>query len=197
MNQIFLFPVTEMLDITKIEEYNQEFIKAYPDSWEPFVTKNNFDEYLRRMNDYSEGKGNDGLKEIFYWLFDKDKIVGSGSIRLNPEIDKITETYAGHIFYQIVPTYRKQGYGTIICHLLLQEMQKLGLKEAIISCYDTNIGSINIIENNGGELIETVLGDGSPNSDYLKTRRYKIDIDKSLTEYDARNKLQNKYKIIT
>ena len=190
MNQIFLFSVTEMLDITKIEEYNQEFIKAYPDSWEPFVTKNNFDEYLRRMNDYSEGKGNDGLKEIFYWLFDKDKIVGSGSIRLNPEIDKITETYAGHIFYQIVPTYRKQGYGTIICHLLLQEMQKLGLKEAIISCYDTNIGSINIIENNGGELIETVLGDGSPNSDYLKTRRYKIDIDKSLIEYDARNKLQ-------
>lgn len=190
MNQIFLFPVTEMLDITKIEEYNQEFIKAYPDSWEPFVTKNNFDEYLRRMNDYSEGKGNDGLKEIFYWLFDKDKIVGSGSIRLNPEIDKITETYAGHIFYQIVPTYRKQGYGTVICHLLLQEMQKLGLKEAIISCYDTNVGSINIIENNGGELIETVLGDGSPNSDYLKTRRYKIDIDKSLIEYDARNKLQ-------
>lgn len=190
MNQIFLFPVTEMLDITKIEEYNQEFIKAYPNSWEPFVTKNSFDEYLRRMNDYSEGKGNDGLKEIFYWLFDKDKIVGSGSIRLNPEIDKITETYAGHIFYQIVPTYRKQGYGTIICHLLLQEMQKLGLKEAIISCYDTNVGSINIIENNGGELIETVLGDGSPNSDYLKTRRYKIDIDKSLIGYDARNKLQ-------
>ena len=190
MNQIFLFPVTEMLDITKIEEYNQEFIKAYPNSWEPFVTKNNFDEYLRRMNDYSEGKGNDGLKEIFYWLFDKDKIVGSGSIRLNPEIDKITETYAGHIFYQIVPTYRKQGYGTIICHLLLQEMQKLGLKEAIISCYDTNVGSINIIENNGGELIETVLGDGSPNSEYLKTRRYKIDIDKALIEYDARNKLQ-------
>lgn len=124
MNQIFLFPVTEMLDITKIEEYNQEFIKTYINSWEPFVTKNNFDEYLRRMNDYREGKGNDGLKEIFYWLFDKDKIVGSGSIRLNPEIDKITETYAGHIFCQIVPTYRKQGYGTIICHLLLQEMKK-------------------------------------------------------------------------
>ena len=191
MNQIFLFPVTEMLDITKIEEYNQEFIKAYPNGWKPFVDKNNFDEYLRRMNDYSEGKGNDGLKEIFYWLFDKDKIVGSGSIRLNPEIDKIIETYACHIFYQIVPTYRKQGYGTIICHLLLQEMQKLGFKEATISCYDTNIGSINIIENNGGELIETVLGDGDfPNSDNVKTRRYKIDIDKSLTEYDARNKLQ-------
>ena len=190
MKQIFLIPVTEMLDITRIEEYNQEFIKTYPNSWEPFVTKNNFDEYLRKMDECKKGKGNEGLKEIFYWLFDKDKIVGSGSIRLNPEIDKITETYAGHIFYQIVPTYRKQGYGTIICHLLLQEMQKLGFREAIIPCYDTNTGSIRIIENNGGELIETVLGDGSPNSDHLKTRRYKIDIDKSLTEYDARNKLQ-------
>ena len=190
MNQIFLFPVTEMLDITKIEEYNQEFIKTYPNNWEPFVTKNSFDEYLRRMNDYSEGKGNDGLKEIFYWLFDKDKIVGSGSIRLNPEIDKTTETYAGHIFYQIVPTYRKQGYGTIICHLLLQEMKKLAFNEAIITWYDTNVGSINIIENTGGKLIETVLGDGSSNSNNLKTRRYKIDIDKSLIEYDARNKLQ-------
>ena len=190
MNQIFLFPVTEMLDITKIEEYNQEFIRTYPNSWEPFVTKNNFDEYLRRMNEYREGKGNDGLKEIFYWLFDKDKIVGSGSIRLNPEIDKITETYAGHIFYQIVPTYRKQGYGTIICHLLLQEMKKLAFNEAIITCYDTNVGSINIIENNGGQLIETVLGDGSSNGNNLKTRRYKIDIDKSFTKYDARNKSQ-------
>ncbi len=37
---------------------------------------------------------------------------------------------------------------------------------------------------------ETVLGDGSSNSDNLKTRRYKIDIDKSFTKYDARNKLQ-------
>ena len=138
MNQVFLYPVTEMLDITKIEEYNQEFIKTYPNNWEPFVTKNNYAEYLRKMNDCREGK----------------------------------------------------GYGTIICHLLLQEMQKLGFREAIISCYDTNVGSINIIENNSGKLIKTVLGDGSPNSDYLKTRRYKIDIDKSLTEYAARNKLQ-------
>ena len=124
------------------------------------------------------------------WLIDEDKIVGSGSIRLNPEINKKWEIYAGHIFYQIVPTYRNQGYGKLICHLLLEEMKKLGFKEAIISCYDTNIGSINIIESNSGELIETVNGDGSENSDHLKTRRYKIDIDKSLLEYNTRNNLK-------
>ena len=69
-------------------------------------------------------------------------------------------------------------------------MKKLAFNEAIITCYDTNVGSINIIENNGGQLIETVLGDGSSNSNNLKTRRYKIDIDKSFTKYDARNKSQ-------
>lgn len=192
MNRVFLIPVTEMLDVSKIEEYNKEYIKTYPNSWKPFVTKDNFNDYLKRMDEYSKGQGNNEVKEIFYWLFDNDKIVGSGSIRLNPEIDKNIETYIGHIFYQIVPTYRNQGYGKLICHLLLEEMQKFGFKEAIIPCYDTNVGSINIIESNGGELIETVKGDGSSNSEHLKTRRYKIDIDKSLERYEMKNKLRNK-----
>ncbi len=188
MSKISLVPVTEMLDVAKIDDYNQDFIKKYHNNWKPFVTKDNFEDYLKRMEDVKKGIGNDGVKEIFYWLIDENKIVGSGSIRLNPEIDEEWEIYAGHIFYQIVPTYRKQGYGKLICHLLLKEMQKFGFNEAIIACYDTNIGSINIIESNSGELIETIKGDSSPNSNHLRTRRYKIDIDKSLLEYKRRNK---------
>lgn len=188
MSKISLVPVTEMLDVAKIDDYNQEFIKKYQNNWKPFVTKDNFEDYLKRMEDVKKGIGNDGVKEIFYWLIDENKIVGSGSIRLNPEIDEEWEIYAGHIFYQIVPTYRKQGYGKLICHLLLKEMQKLGFNEAIIACYDTNIGSINIIESNSGKLIETIKGDSSPNSNHLRTRRYKIDIDKSLLEYKRGNK---------
>lgn len=190
MSKIYLVPVTEMLDIEKIEKYNFEYAKIYPDKWKPFVTRENFEDYLKRMEDIKKGIDNEGIKEIYYWLIDEDKIVGSGSIRLNPENNKKWEIYAGHIFYQIVPTYRNQGYGKLICHLLLEEMKKLGFKEAIISCYDINIGSINIIESNSGELIETVNGDGSENSDHLKTRRYKIDIDKSLLEYNTRNNLK-------
>ena len=190
MGKIYLVPVTEMFDIEKIEKYNYEFAKTYPNKWEPFVTKENFEDYLNKMEDVKKGIANDGIKEIFYWLIDEYKIVGSGSIRLNPEISKEFEIYAGHIFYQIVPTYRKQGYGKLICHLLLEEMKKLGFKEAIISCYDTNIGSINIIESNNGKLIETIKGDGSLNSNHLNTRRYKIDIDKSLLEYEKKNKPQ-------
>ncbi len=190
MNSMKLIPVTEMLDVSKIEEYNQEYLKRYPNQWKPFVTKDNFDEYLKRMNNLKEGIDNDGVKETFYWFIDNNKIIGSGSIRLNPEINKEWETYAGHIFYQIIPSERKKGYGKLLCHLLLKEMQNLGFKEAIISCYDSNIGSIKIIESNGGELIENVSGDGSPNSEEIKTRRYKIDIDKSLSKY------KEKYKMI-
>ena len=48
MSKIYLVPVTEMLDIEKIEKYNQEFAKIYPNKWKPFVTKENFEEYLKR-----------------------------------------------------------------------------------------------------------------------------------------------------
>ena len=180
MRNIYLVPATEMIDIAKIEEYNHEFIKYYHNKWKPFVTKENFEEYLKHMTNIKEGIDNDGIKEIFYWLIDDDKIVGSGSIRLNPEIKEEIKIYTGHVFYQIVPTYRNIGYGTLICNLLLKEMQKLGFKEAILTCYDTNIGSIKIIEKNGGQLIETVKGDGSPNSENVKTRRYKINIGEAL-----------------
>ena len=101
MKKIFLVPVTEMLDIEKIEKYNQEFLKIYGAEWKPFVTKENFSDYLKRMEDVKEGIDNDGVKELFYWLIDENIIVGSGSIRLNPEINEIWEKYAGHIFIKL------------------------------------------------------------------------------------------------
>lgn len=186
MKTLYIQDVVEMLNIDKIEEYNKEFVKIYP-SWRPFVTKDNFKEYLENMNNMKQGIGNDGIKEMFYWLIENNKIIGSGSIRLNPEINEKIETYHGHIFYQIIPSKRKQGYGTIICHLLLEKMHEFGYKEAIITCYDTNIGSSNIIETNGGQLIETVAGDGEPNSEHLKTKRYKINIDESLKAWIKKN----------
>jgi len=66
MSKIYLVPVTEMLDIEKIEKYNQEFAKIYPNKWKPFVTKENFEDYLKRMEDVKKGIDNDGVKEIFY-----------------------------------------------------------------------------------------------------------------------------------
>src|SRR5574344_1893584 len=132
------------------------------------------------MKKIAEGINNNGVKEIYYWFVDDNGIIGSGSIRLNPEADAIVEKFSGNIFYQIVPSKRKQGYGTVLCHLLLEEMYQLGFKNAIITCYQNNIGSINIISSNYGKLIEAVDGDGSTEANDFITYRYSFDIDKSL-----------------
>ena len=194
MKKYYIVDVLEMLDINKIEEYNNEWFSVYPDkdTWKPFVTRDNFKNYLDNMREIRKGHINNGVKEIFYWFMEDDKIIGSGSIRLNPEADKITEIYAGHIFYQIIHSRRKQGLGTLLCHLLLEKMDEMGYEEAIIPCYDTNVGSIKIIENNSGELLEIVNGDGSESGKDKKTRRYKINIKESLLNYDNMNKQNTK-----
>ena len=151
-NNLYLIEDSEMQDIEKIKEYNEEFIKSNP-NWAPFVTEDNFQDFLKEIEDKKQGIGNDGIKEIFYWFMEEGKIIGSGSIRLNPEIDEYTEKVCGHLFYQIIPSKRGNGYGTILCHLLLKEMKELGFKEALISCFDSNNSSIRIIENNGIQSI--------------------------------------------
>ena len=187
MNNLFLIEDSKMKDIEKIKEYNEDFMKLNPE-WTPFVTEDNFEEFLKEVEEKKQGIGNDGIKEIFYWFMEENKIIGSGSIRLNPEVDEYTEKICGHLFYQIIPSKRGNGYGTILCHLLLEKMKELGFKEALITCFDTNIGSIKIIENNGGEFIEYYYDENEENPEYRKNRRYKFNIEKSLENFKINNR---------
>ena len=107
MEKLYLIEDSEMKDIEKINEYNEEFIKSNP-NWMPFVTEDNFEEFLKEIEDKKQGIGNEGIKEIFYWFVEEGKIIGSGSIRLNPEIDEYTEKVCGHLFYQIIPSKKRQ-----------------------------------------------------------------------------------------
>ena len=63
----------------------------------------------------------------------------------------------------------------------------MGYEEAIISCYDTNKSSIQIITANGGKLLEIVNGDGTKEGKEKKTLRYKINIKESLINFDNLN----------
>lgn len=102
------------------------------------------------------GINNNGLKEIFYFAIENDKIVGHGSIRLNPEVDKNINIY-GHIMYGVVPSKRRKGYGTLICKLLIKKATELGLENIIISCNNDNLPSSLIIKNNNGTLFEKAI----------------------------------------
>ena len=93
-----------------------------------------------------------------YWLIDKGEYVGFVSIR--HKLNKHLRQIGGHIGYQIRPSKRKQGYGTLILKLALQKAKKLGIKKALITCDDDNIGSRKIIESNGGILYNKIKRQG-------------------------------------
>ena len=71
--------------------------------------------------------------QLYYFAIEDDKIVGHGSIRLNPEVSSDINIY-GNIMYGVVPSKRKKGYGTIICKLLIEKAREYGL-EKIMGSY--------------------------------------------------------------
>ncbi len=147
----------DISDINRIDEYNEEYMSVYPD-FVPFMTKENIHEVLKDTENKKQGINNDGVKEIFYFAIEDDKIVGHGSVRLNPEIVPNYETI-GHIMYGVVPSKRKQGYGTKICKLLIEEAKKYNLENILITCNEKNIGSNKVILNNGGEFIKQKMSE--------------------------------------
>lgn len=154
MNNIFI-KEDDYSDIDKIEEYNNEYLSIYPD-FKPFVTKENFDDFLKKVGDSKKGNNESGVKEIFYFAIEDNKIVGHGSIRLNPENNKDYSIY-GHIMYGVVPSKRNKGYGTIICKLLIERAKEYGIDNVIITC--NNIASAKVIEKNNGVLFESTKDD--------------------------------------
>lgn len=88
--------------------------------------------------------------------------------------------------YGIVPSKRRQGYGEILCKLLLLKMHEMGFNKAIITCNENNIGSSKIIEKNGGKLLEILNGDGETFEN--RTKRYVVDINELFGK--GKNKLK-------
>lgn len=107
-----------------------------------------------------------------YWLIKDEEVLGIGSVRekLTPEYEKM----GGHIGYRIRKSEHGKGYGTMQLKLLLDKAREAGIKKALITCSDTNIGSIRVIEKNGGVLQDTIenIVEGVPRP----TRRYWIDV---------------------
>lgn len=111
------------------------------------------------------------VPETFLFAFVGDRIVGRTAIRhrLTPALERV----GGHIGYVVVPEFRRRGYATEILRLSLGiARESVGLHRVLVTCDDTNVGSIKTIEKNGGVLENTVR---MPDEAVLK-RRYWIDL---------------------
>lgn len=111
--------------------------------------------------------------ETFYWLVEGDEWLGVTSVRheLTDELRRI----GGHIGYVINPDRRREGFGKLILRLVLPKARELGLKRVLLTCDSTNVGSIKIIEGNGGVLEDEIDVEGEP----VSKRRYWIDLEDS------------------
>jgi predicted acetyltransferase len=113
----------------------------------------------------------DHVPSSFLFAFVDDRIVGRTSIRhhLNSRLERI----GGHIGYAVVPEFRRRGYATEILRQSLEiASDQLGLRRVLVTCDDDNLGSIRVIEKNGGILHDVIAG-----PDLVKPkRRYWIDV---------------------
>ena len=103
-----------------------------------------------------------------YWMMNDNRFIGETTIRhrLNAKLTK----EGGHVGYGIRPSERKKGYGTKILALALRKIKKMGIKKALITCDDDNVGSWKIIEANGGVLKDKLMNEGR------MIRRYYINL---------------------
>lgn len=106
-----------------------------------------------------------------FWLVRDRRILARISVRhrLNANL----EIEGGHIGYDVRPSERRKGYGSLMLKLALEEARKLGLRRVLITCDTDNVASAKIIEKNGGVFERHEI---SPMSG-KQLNQYWIDID--------------------
>ncbi|ADP39132.1 GNAT family N-acetyltransferase [Gardnerella vaginalis] len=113
------------------------------------------------------------VKATTFWLIDNEKFIGEINIR--HELNSFLINYGGHIGYEIRQSECMKGYGTKMLSMALTYCKEtLNLHKILITCDDDNIGSIRVIENNGGILENKVKNSLSRGN--VTTRRYWINI---------------------
>lgn len=111
-----------------------------------------FPAYLRALSDGARGVNLPPGRVPYstFWLTSGRHLIGRSSVRhrLTPEL----QDEGGHVGYDIRPSERRRGYGTLILRLTLAEARKLGLNRALLTCDADNVASAKVIEKNGGGL---------------------------------------------
>jgi predicted acetyltransferase len=146
--------------------------KDYKARNEPFYNFENVDAAYKRIDidiNYENGIVPVGkLQGFTYWFFIGDVLIGTS--RLRPKLNEQFIIKGGNIGYDVSPSYRKQGFGTEILRLTLLRAKDMGLSKVLITCDDDNVGSIKVIENNNGKLVNKIeFGDNN-----TLIRRYEI-----------------------
>lgn len=78
------------------------------------------------------------------------QIVGRTSVRHT--LTDALMRLGGHIGYAVLPPFRRRGYATEILRQSLVVARAVGVDRVLVTCDDSNVGSITTIERCGGRL---------------------------------------------
>ena len=138
------------------EDWQIKDLSWYTFEWKPGAS---FTEMLEKLRKNSAGVelAPQFVPSSMLYAFVDGFIVGRLSIRhsLNEQL----RHRGGHVGYAVAEKYRGRGYATEIMRQGIAFCRKLGLREIMISCSDTNIASWKIIEHVGGALRDRVPDD--------------------------------------
>lgn len=141
----------------KVEKPSFDLENAYLEMCNDYI-KNNDQEYnyktleeVRKKitSDQNYEAGNipeNRLKSYCYWFMLDNIIIGTS--RLRPKLNERFMQVGGNIGYDVSPSYRRNGFGSEILRLTVEEAKKIGMKNILITCDNDNIGSFKVIENN-------------------------------------------------
>jgi predicted acetyltransferase len=94
------------------------------------------------------------VQQTTWWLVERDTYLGRISIRHALNDSLLFE--GGNIGYDLRPSARGRGLGTLQLALALPKAREIGLTRALLTCDWDNVRSARVIEANGGVLQDTV-----------------------------------------
>ena len=127
-------------------------------------------EYLEVLSNELSGTNlKEGRVPATFMIAENDgELVGRTSIR--HELNDFLFSVGGQIGYGVRPSYRRRGFATDILRQSLTYIHRLGVTQVLVTCLEDNVGSMKVIESQGGVLENTVEFEGALWHRYWITR---------------------------
>jgi predicted acetyltransferase len=139
-------------------DWKDEFLDYARESDDPRYAAafGDVEEYVRRIQRQSRAEGlpPGWVPGTQLWLEHDARIVAVARLRFRLNAD--LERKGGHIGYDVRPSLRGRGYGTRVLALTLVEARRRGIARVLLTTHDDNVGSIKVIERNGGKFTPSV-----------------------------------------
>lgn len=125
---------------------------------EPEMT---FQDYVAELDLHRRGLQlrPDRVPDTFLLAEVTGEVVGRTSVR--HELNDWLRLEGGHIGYGVLPGHRRRGYAREILRQSLVIARSYGADPVLVTCDDDNLGSIAVIEANGGRLDAELLNAGA------------------------------------